>query len=108
MKKIAFVLILIFVCFQAKAQPGGLGGFAYSMGQPTWETKDFINEFSWRGIAIEYKHFNSQSLSTHDFWGFGLNKTLPFEPFSNRRSIKKKDQVCRLARRRKKRIQILI
>ena len=63
MKKIAFVLILIFVCFQAKAQPGGLGGFAYSMGQPTWETKDFINEFSWRGIAIEYKHFNSQSLS---------------------------------------------
>ena len=63
MKKITLLFVLIFAAFQAKAQPGGLGAIAYSMGQPTWNTKDYINEFSWRGVAVEYKHFNSKSFS---------------------------------------------
>ena len=66
MKKIILLFIMILLAnFQAKAQFGGLGGISYSTGHPIWDTRDFINNLSWRGISIDYKHFQSKSFS----WG---------------------------------------
>lgn len=69
MKKLLFIMIFFLVMnTAAKAQPGGLGGIAYSMGQTVWDTNDFIDDFSWRGVSFEFKHFASDQLA----YGFQL------------------------------------
>ncbi|MBN1559374.1 hypothetical protein JW998_03945 [candidate division KSB1 bacterium] len=64
MKKVLFLLIIFLIMStRMEAQTGGLTAIAYSTGQPVWETADYIDEFSWRGAALEYKYFYSERLA---------------------------------------------
>ncbi len=64
MKKIVSTLAAaLLLSLPIYAQPGGIGGIAYSTGQTAWDTRDFIQDYSWRGVAVEYKHITSQVFS---------------------------------------------
>jgi len=41
-----------------------MGTFGYTMAQPTGDTKDFVNAYSWLGFAIEGDWFQRSNLST--------------------------------------------
>ncbi len=64
MKKIVLTLAAtLLLCLPIYAQPGGIGGISYSTAQTMWETRDFIQDYSWRGLAVEYKHMTSEVFS---------------------------------------------
>ncbi len=63
MKNVCVVLIILAAFTAGYAQYGGMGGFTYNMSQPMSETKDWIQEFSWRGFSLQYYYFSSDKTS---------------------------------------------
>ena len=63
MKKL-LVLLAIFTAFSpAFAQYGGVAGFTYNTSQTMGESKEWIQDFSWRGFAVHYNYFHSDRTS---------------------------------------------
>ena len=63
MKKL-FVLLAIFATISpVLAQYGGMAGFTYNTSQTMGETKEWIQDFSWRGFSVQYNYFGSDRTS---------------------------------------------
>lgn len=65
MKYAVSLLLTIILITNASAQrrPIGLAGINYSTGFTTQDTRNFIKEFSWRGLGLEYKKFLNMRIS---------------------------------------------
>jgi hypothetical protein len=59
MKNIIVILVLITAFTSLYAQQGGLVGISYCTSQTMGETKEWIQDFSWRGASIQYNYFNT-------------------------------------------------
>ena len=58
------IVILLVTAFSSLyAQQGGLAGISYCTSQTMGETKDWIQEYSWRGTSIQYNYFYSYNTS---------------------------------------------
>jgi hypothetical protein len=56
-------LVLPIALASAQSKPY-MGTFAYTMAQPSGDTKDFVNQYSWLGFSLEGDWFNRSNLST--------------------------------------------
>ncbi|MBN1482611.1 hypothetical protein EH223_11245 [candidate division KSB1 bacterium] len=63
MKKVVIFLVIASACSSLYAQYGGLAGFTYCTSQTMGETKEWIQDYSWRGFAVQYNHFRSAKTS---------------------------------------------
>ena len=62
--KYEFVIIMILsISLNALAQRRGISGISYNMGYTAEDTRDFADDYSWRGFGIEYKRFTSKQIS---------------------------------------------
>ena len=59
MKKVFIFLALVTAFSSLYAQQGGLAGFTYCTSQTMGETKEWIQNYSWQGLAIQYNYFSS-------------------------------------------------
>ena len=65
MKNIKYIITLLVLITASTvfAQQSGIWKFQYDMGIPTGNTKDYINSFSARGLAIEGETYISENIS---------------------------------------------
>lgn len=63
MKKRFVILAIIAAISSGYAQYGGISGFTYSTAQTMGETKEWIQEYSWRGFALQYNYFMTDKTS---------------------------------------------
>ena len=63
MKKVFVILVLVTAFSSLYAQRGGIAGFTYCTSQTMGETKEWIQEYSWRGFAVQYNYFSSYKTS---------------------------------------------
>ena len=70
MKNIIVILVLVTAFSSLYAQQGGIAGISYCTSQTMGETKDWIQDFSWRGAAIQYNflYSNTTSLGFETGW----------------------------------------
>ena len=72
--KSIYIAILIFVMsnsiFAQYYRP--ITGLSYNMGLTTGSTKDFADDYSWRGLGIDYKRFTDRNISVGFSTGWNI------------------------------------
>jgi hypothetical protein len=62
MKKIIFILLSLFLVLNVFGQEM-MSGLSYNMGMTTGETRDFVEDYSWRGFGFEVRSFRGDNFS---------------------------------------------
>ena len=77
---LVIVGLISLLSVNANAQKySALAGIHYSTGFTVEDTRDFVNEYSWRGFNVEYKNFLGNSLAVGFSTGWNIYDELRYK-----------------------------
>ena len=62
MKKILFIIVSLLLVMNVFGQEM-MSGLSYNMGMTTGDTRDFVQDYSWRGFGFEVRSFRGDNFS---------------------------------------------
>ena len=71
MKKIIFILFSLVLTMNVFGQEV-MSGLTYNMGTTVGETRDFVEDYSWRGFGFEVRNFRSDNFSVGGSFSWNL------------------------------------
>ena len=72
MKYTILFILLVLVSGAAQAQVGNLTGISYNMAYTGPNTREYIDNYSWRGLGFEYRGVRSENLTVGVSMGWNI------------------------------------